>query len=153
MQFIICQTLTNWSQVGKLLMKKKIMLTKSILYERNMLKNMFSIVHHTSTSPLVLGVVRKGSKTFTASSLPSFCKKQYNWKTVEPLFCIHSCRSLCVASRGSNSRFCVKGLLYPISPARCFQFLPCLALRWVAKSSVTEAGKLLNLTLFSDKIE
>lgn len=105
---------------------------------------------HTTSSPLLFGV-RKGNKMAEASSRPSFCNKQYNANTVVPLLCSQSCSSFCVASVGVKSRFCVKELLYPISPARYFQFLPCFALRWFAKSSVTEAGKVLNLTLFSDE--
>lgn len=109
------------------------------------------LFHHTCTSPLHFGVVRKGTRTAMASSLPSFCNKQYNSKTVASLLCSQSCSSLCVASNGVNSRFCVKEVLYPINPARYFQFFPCFALRWDANSSVTLAGKVLNLMLFSDK--
>lgn len=122
------------------------MLTKSILYWKEHLQKHV----HTTSSPLLFGV-RKGNKMAEASSRPSFCNKQYNANTVVPLLCSQSCSSFCVASVGVKSRFCVKELLYPISPARYFQFLPCFALRWFAKSSVTEAGKVLNLTLFSDE--
>ena len=106
-------------------------------------------VHTTSSAPLF--GARKGNKMAEASSRSIFCNRQYSANTVAPLLCSQSCRSFCVASVGVKSRFWVKQLLYNISPARYFQFLPCLAFRWDARSSVTEAGKLLNLMLFSDE--
>ena len=150
MQFITCikQLVSSWKYKNKTAHKNY---AKQKVHVFCMKESSSNKTHFHTTSPPLLFGMRKGDNTAEASSLSNFCNKQYNENTVEPLLCSQSCRSFCVASVGVKSRFCVKELLYPMSPARYFQFLPCLAFRWVAKSSVTEAGKLLNLTLFSDE--